>query len=143
MNPAGATGLVGSRLVSKLVSFGHSVRVLTRDERKASKKLPYPRIKFYRPERWEEGIRGADAVINLAGQCISLIALTPACLSSAYCLSIIGWIVGRRAHQHTVDDGCQDGDQALPRRDHPQARGMPSGADALYSLSSWELCLLS
>ncbi len=65
--PAGATGLVGSRLVSKLVSFGHTVRVLTRDERKASKKLPYPRIKFFKPQRWEEGIRGADAVINLAG----------------------------------------------------------------------------
>ena len=66
--PVGATGLVGSRLVSKLVSLGHSVRVLTRDARKAKKKLTYGKVQAFEPPQWSKAIAGADAVINLAGR---------------------------------------------------------------------------
>lgn len=64
---AGATGLVGTRLVSKLTSQGHSVRVLTRNPNAAAGKLPYPRVEVFGPSRWDEAVTGSTAVINLAG----------------------------------------------------------------------------
>ncbi|CAK0784695.1 hypothetical protein CVIRNUC_007899 [Coccomyxa viridis] len=67
----GATGLVGTRLVSKLTAQGHTVRVLTRNPGAAAGKLPYPRVEVYGPERWEEAVKGSTAVINLAGEPIS------------------------------------------------------------------------
>lgn len=63
----GATGLVGTRLVSKLTAQGHNVKVLTRNPNAAAGKLPYPRVEVYGPERWSEAVRGSTAVINLAG----------------------------------------------------------------------------
>lgn len=65
---AGATGLVGSRLVAKLAAGGHSVRVLTRDVGRARAKLPYGRLQFYGQSDWASAIDGATAVVNLAGQ---------------------------------------------------------------------------
>lgn len=65
---AGATGLVGSRLVAKLAAGGHSVRVLTRDVGRARGKLPYGRLQFYGQSEWASAIDGATAVVNLAGQ---------------------------------------------------------------------------
>lgn len=67
----GATGLVGSKLVSKLTSLGHTVRVLTRNVNGARSKLPYPRVEFYGPSQWEEAVCGTDGVANLAGEPIS------------------------------------------------------------------------
>ncbi|CAL5223129.1 g5594 [Coccomyxa viridis] len=67
----GATGLVGTRLVSKLTSQGHSVRVLTRNPNAASGKLPYPRVEVFGPSRWNDAVKGSTAVINLAGEPIS------------------------------------------------------------------------
>ena len=65
---AGATGLVGSKLVSKLTSLGHTVRVLTRNVNKARSKLPYPRVQFYAPSQWEEAVCGTNGLVNLAGE---------------------------------------------------------------------------
>lgn len=67
----GATGLVGSRLVSKLASTGTQVRVLTRNAQRAKSVLPYPGIAYYEPAAWEEAVRGADGVVNLAGEPIA------------------------------------------------------------------------
>ncbi len=64
----GATGLVGSRLVSKLASQGYKVRVLTRNVSSAQSKMPYPGLTFHAPSKWADAIRGCDAVINLAGE---------------------------------------------------------------------------
>lgn len=63
---SGATGLVGTSLVSKLLSLGHTVRVLTRDPGKARRKLPQQCI-CYAPENWSDAVKGATAVVNLAG----------------------------------------------------------------------------
>jgi uncharacterized protein len=68
----GATGLVGSRLVSKLASEGHSVRVLTRNVQSAQGKFRgLPNISFYGPAQWTEGVQGSTAVVNLAGEPVS------------------------------------------------------------------------
>lgn len=64
---AGATGLVGSRLVSKLSSQGHVVRVLTRNVGTARAKLPYGRLQFFAPADWASAFDGATGVVNLAG----------------------------------------------------------------------------
>ena len=65
---AGATGLVGSRLVSRLSAQGHTVRVLTRNPDKARGKLPYARIRFYNiQQQLQEALKGATGVVNLAG----------------------------------------------------------------------------
>ncbi|KAI8472834.1 MAG: hypothetical protein J3K34DRAFT_197222 [Monoraphidium minutum] len=63
----GATGLIGSRLASKLAAQGHRVRVLTRDVGSARGKLPYPGLEFYGPQQWAAAVVGAGAVVNLAG----------------------------------------------------------------------------
>ena len=68
---AGATGLVGSRLVSRLSAQGHTVRVLTRNPDKARGKLPYTRIRFYNiQQQLQEALKGATGVVNLAGTVI-------------------------------------------------------------------------
>ena len=69
---AGATGLVGSRLVSRLSAQGHTVRVLTRNPDKARGKLPYTRIRFYNiQQQLQEALKGATGVVNLAGTVMS------------------------------------------------------------------------
>lgn len=65
---AGATGLVGSKLVQKLSSSGHRIRVLSRNVNNARSKLPYGRVEFFGPSQWQDGIRGANGVVNLAGR---------------------------------------------------------------------------
>jgi uncharacterized protein len=65
---AGATGFVGSRLTAKLVSLGHTVRVLTRNKNDAKGKLPYPGLEFFDGNDWAAGIAGTTAVVNLAGE---------------------------------------------------------------------------
>ena len=63
----GATGLVGVALVARLLSLGHTVRVLTRDVGKARRKLPQQGCTCYGPTGWSEAVKGATAVVNLAG----------------------------------------------------------------------------
>ncbi|MEO0488651.1 MAG: NAD-dependent epimerase/dehydratase family protein, partial [Cyanobacteria bacterium J06659_2] len=75
----GATGFVGSRLVKRLQTEGHTVLVLTRDRDRAQKVFPsssFPKLEFvaYTPLQsgdWQTAISGCDAVINLAGEPIS------------------------------------------------------------------------
>lgn len=64
----GATGLVGSRLVSRLSSRGDKVHVLTRNTQRAKSLLPFPNIAYYEPAAWTEGVKGSDGVVNLAGE---------------------------------------------------------------------------
>ena len=64
---AGATGLVGSRLVAKLAAQGHTARVLTRNVDAARAKLPFPRTEFFAPAQWGAAVCGARGVVNLAG----------------------------------------------------------------------------
>lgn len=65
---AGGTGLVGRKVVDKLVADGHVVCVLTRGEAKViSPNLIYL---TWDPEKWQipiAEINGCDAIINLAG----------------------------------------------------------------------------
>ena len=58
---------MGTRLVSRLTSQGHTVRVLTRNVGKARSKLPYTRVEFFEPGQWSKAVCGTDGVINLAG----------------------------------------------------------------------------
>lgn len=67
----GATGLVGSRLVAKLSSQGHTVRILTRNVSSARSKLPYGRLEFFAPEEWASAFDGTTGVVNLAGEPIA------------------------------------------------------------------------
>jgi len=67
----GATGLVGSRLVSRLVSEGFRVKVLTRNVDRAKSKLPYPGIQYVGGGGWDSEICGCDAIVNLAGEPIA------------------------------------------------------------------------
>ena len=72
---AGATGFVGSRLVERLHSEGHSVLVLARDSERARRVFPasaYPNLEIvaYTPAEsgdWQNLIAGCDGVVNLAG----------------------------------------------------------------------------
>jgi len=67
----GATGLVGSKLASRLAAQGHKVRVLTRDVNAAKSKLPYPGLEFFPQSKWADAVKGATGVVNLAGEPIA------------------------------------------------------------------------
>lgn len=72
---AGATGFVGSRLVDRLHSEGHSVLVLARNSERARRVFPasaYPNLEIvaYTPAEsgdWQNSIAGTGGVVNLAG----------------------------------------------------------------------------
>lgn len=76
---AGATGFVGSRLVERLHSEGHSVLVLARNSERARRVFPasaYPNLEIvgYTPAEsgdWLHSIAGCDGVVNLAGEPIA------------------------------------------------------------------------
>ncbi len=75
----GATGLVGTRLVSKLTENKHQIVVFTRSQAKAAKIFPASgflglEIVEYTPLQsgaWQDKVSGCDGVINLAGEPIS------------------------------------------------------------------------
>jgi uncharacterized protein len=75
----GATGFVGTQLVTRLVSEGHSVKVLTRSVEKARRVFAGDRFNTveyvaYTPTEsgdWQAAISGCDGVVNLAGEPIS------------------------------------------------------------------------
>ena len=63
---------MGSRLTSKLAAQGHKVRVLTRDTSAAKSKLGvYPGVEVFGPKGWADAVKGATAVVNLAGEPIA------------------------------------------------------------------------
>jgi uncharacterized protein len=70
----GATGLVGSKLVEKLLAQGDEVLVLTRNASIAQAKFPQAEVVQYRPLEsgdWQKSIEGCVAVVNLAGEPIA------------------------------------------------------------------------
>jgi hypothetical protein len=71
---AGATGLIGRRLVPVLVKRGYRVVVFSRDPEAARSKVPnaaeYVRWDAREHGEWAGALDGADAVINLAGASI-------------------------------------------------------------------------
>ncbi len=81
----GATGFVGTRLVEKLSSDGHSIVVLTRNAERARRVFPGARfptvdIVAYTPTAsgpWQSSISSCDGVVNLAGAPIADDRWTP------------------------------------------------------------------
>ncbi|MBD1849643.1 TIGR01777 family oxidoreductase [Leptolyngbya sp. FACHB-711] len=81
----GATGFIGSRLVERLQTEGHSVVVLTRNADRAKSLFPvskYPNVEVvaYQPLQsgtWQQLISGCDGVVNLAGAPIAESRWTP------------------------------------------------------------------
>ncbi|XP_071935362.1 epimerase family protein SDR39U1 homolog, chloroplastic-like [Coffea arabica] len=70
----GATGFIGKRLVQRLHSDSHYVRVLTRSKSNAQAIFPakqFPGIVFAEESEWKDCIQGSTAVVNLAGMPIS------------------------------------------------------------------------
>ena len=75
----GATGLVGSRLVSKLNEAEHQLVIFTRNRDKAKRLFPQEafsnlEIVKYTPQAsgdWQQKISGCDGVVNLAGEPIA------------------------------------------------------------------------
>src|SRR5688572_4564818 len=71
----GATGFIGSQVTRQLVHEGNDIVILTRNEKTARERLPFPCIFF----QWEplqkipplEAFEGVDAVIHLAGEPIA------------------------------------------------------------------------
>lgn len=74
---AGATGLIGNRLVRKLTAAGNTVLVLTRDSASALRTLRYPNVKVFPPADWKKAIAASDAVVNLAGEPIATRSAPP------------------------------------------------------------------
>lgn len=76
----GSTGLVGTRLVSRLQARGDSCLLLTRHPAKAAIQFPQAEVVAYTPQRsgaWQGAIAGCDAVINLAGEPLAQGRWTP------------------------------------------------------------------
>ncbi|KAF9610707.1 hypothetical protein IFM89_024404 [Coptis chinensis] len=70
----GATGFIGQRLVQRLHSDNHQIRVLTRSRSKAQLVFPvkdFPDIVIAEESEWKNCIEGSNAVVNLAGLPIS------------------------------------------------------------------------
>lgn len=66
----GATGFIGTVLVRKLRAAGHEIVVLTRDAARAQTALPgvtAVAAELQTPGAWTESMKGAAAVIHLAG----------------------------------------------------------------------------
>jgi len=67
----GGSGFIGSELINRLVADGRSVRVATRRRENAKRLTIYPvdvlEVNLFDPAQLDVFLRGADAVINLAG----------------------------------------------------------------------------
>ena len=74
---AGATGLIGTRLVEMLIAEGYRVNVLTRNPSAARAKLDTlagvdaETVAIAGPTQWKSAMMGTKAVINMAGEPIA------------------------------------------------------------------------
>ena len=74
---AGATGLIGTRLVEMFIQQGYKVNVLTRNPASAKAKLETVpganarTLAIAGPTQWKSAMRGCRAVINMAGEPIA------------------------------------------------------------------------
>ena len=74
---AGATGLIGTRLVEMFIAQGYKVNVLTRNPASAKAKLETVpganarTLAIAGPTQWKSAMRGCSAVINMAGEPIA------------------------------------------------------------------------
>jgi uncharacterized protein YbjT (DUF2867 family) len=64
---AGGSGFVGEHLIKELQKSGHSVRTLVHSRSKPGGEIEQVAGDITRPETFEQGLRGCDAVINLVG----------------------------------------------------------------------------
>jgi len=64
---AGGTGFVGEHLIKELQSSGHSVRTLVHSRSRPGGEVEQVAGDITRPETFEQGLSGCDAVINLVG----------------------------------------------------------------------------
>lgn len=64
----GATGLVGSKLVDRLISQGHSVHILTRKSLFGRTGIEYFRWEDYNQLPPKEAFIGIDSIVNLMGE---------------------------------------------------------------------------
>jgi NAD dependent epimerase/dehydratase family enzyme len=65
---------VGSALVRRLTALGYPVKVLTRNEADAQRKLRGEKsagVTLVAPALWESAVKGCGAVVNLSGEPIS------------------------------------------------------------------------
>jgi uncharacterized protein (TIGR01777 family) len=67
---AGGTGLIGQSLTSALQQRGHALVVLTRGSRGAIERLPTGVRALRWNDAWPTEVRGANAIVNLAGASI-------------------------------------------------------------------------
>lgn len=76
----GGTGLVGTRLITRLQAQGDNCLLLARDAVKAAAQFPTAEVVAYTPQTsgaWQGEIAGCDAVINLAGEPLAQGRWTP------------------------------------------------------------------
>jgi NADH dehydrogenase len=64
---AGGSGFVGEHLIKELQKSGHSVRTLVHSRSKPGGEIEQVTGDITRPETFEQGLSGCDAVINLVG----------------------------------------------------------------------------
>ncbi len=62
----GATGLVGARLLPRLVEPGHDCRALMRGGKEAPAGVTVVEGDLFNPESLEQAVRGVTAIIHLA-----------------------------------------------------------------------------
>ncbi|AFY59464.1 TIGR01777 family oxidoreductase [Synechococcus sp. PCC 6312] len=76
----GGTGLVGTRLITRLQAQGHDCLLLTRNPVKATAQFPQVEVVPYTPQTsgvWQEAIADCDAAVNLAGEPLAQGRWTP------------------------------------------------------------------
>jgi uncharacterized protein (TIGR01777 family) len=137
---AGGTGLLGSALVARLEALGHDVAVLSRQPRQPRDVLWHPDGP---PEHLAPVLRGADALVNLAGASLAQRWTRPhkaAMWDSRVLLTrrLIQAVRSTEGGPRTVMSGSAVGFYG-PHGDESLTEEAPHGSDFLASLAdAWE-----